>query len=82
MISGTYWSRRRNNFTDCASMLVGNTVTGAASLFRADLLHRALPFPPGLSDGYHDHWIALNALAGRGIVYVDRPLVDDVQAAA
>ncbi len=79
LISDTYWSRRRNNYTDLASLLVGNTVTGAASLFRADLLERALPFPPRRSDGYHDHWIALVAMTGRGLAYVDRPLQDYVQ---
>ena len=45
LISETYWNRRRNNYTDLASLLVGNTVTGAVTLFRADLLSRALPFP-------------------------------------
>ena len=79
VISGTYWSRRRNNYTDLASLLVGNTVTGAASLFRADLLDRALPFPPPRGDAYHDHWIALSAMTRRGLAYVDRPLQDYVQ---
>jgi GT2 family glycosyltransferase len=79
VISDTYWSRRRNNYTDLASLLVGNTVTGSASLFRAELLERALPFPPRRSDGYHDHWIALVAMTGRGLAYVDRPLQDYVQ---
>jgi GT2 family glycosyltransferase len=79
LISDTYWSRRRNNYTDLASLLVGNTVTGSASLFRADLLERALPFPPSRSDGYHDHWIALAAMTGRGLAYVDSPLQDYVQ---
>jgi GT2 family glycosyltransferase len=79
LISDTYWTRRRNNYTDLASLLVGNTVTGAASLFRAELLERALPFPPARGDGYHDHWIALAAITGRGLAYVDRPLQDYVQ---
>lgn len=79
LISETYWNRRRNNYTDLASLLVGNTVTGAASLFRADLLNRALPFPIRRSDSYHDHWIALTAMTGRGLTYVDRPLQDYIQ---
>jgi glycosyltransferase involved in cell wall biosynthesis len=81
-ISTTYWTRRRNNYTDLASLLVGNTVTGAASLFRAELLERALPFPPSRTDGYHDHWIALVAMTGRGLAYLDRPLQDYVQHTA
>jgi glycosyltransferase involved in cell wall biosynthesis len=79
LVSDTYWNRRRNNYTDLASLLVGNTVSGAASLFRADLLERALPFPPRRADSYHDHWIALAAMTGRGLAYVDRPLQDYVQ---
>jgi GT2 family glycosyltransferase len=79
LVSDTYWSRRRNNYTDLASLLVGNTVTGGSSLFRADLLERALPFPPQRADSYHDHWIALAAMTRRGLAYVDRPLQDYVQ---
>jgi glycosyltransferase involved in cell wall biosynthesis len=79
VLSETFWNRRRNNYTDLASMLVGNTVTGAASLFRARLLERALPFPPRRGDAYHDHWIALTGLTGQGLAYVDRPLQDYIQ---
>jgi glycosyltransferase involved in cell wall biosynthesis len=79
LMSDTYWSLRRNNYTDLASLLVGNTVTGAVTLFRADLLSRVLPFPPRRGKSYHDHWIALMAMTGRGISYVDRPLQDYVQ---
>jgi GT2 family glycosyltransferase len=79
LISSTYWSERRNNYTDLMSLLVGNTVSGAASLFRADLLERVLPFPPRRTDGYHDHWIALVAITRSGLAYVERPLQDYVQ---
>lgn len=48
-------------------------VTGAASLFRREALHLAIPFP---SDWVHDHWLSL-FLAGMGIkgVAIDTPLV-------
>ena len=41
----------------------------------------ALPFPdtPGLQ--FHDHWLALVALAAGEVAYVDRPLYDYVQHA-
>ena len=45
MIAETYWSGRRNNHTNFASMLIANTVTGAASLFTREMLEYALPFP-------------------------------------
>ena len=46
LISETWWNRRRNNHDDLLSLLVANSVTGAASLFRRELLDYALPFPP------------------------------------
>lgn len=79
VVAESYWVRRRNNYTDLASLLVANTVTGAASLFRRALLDRALPFPERIGDAYHDHWLALVALLDGGIAYVDRPLYDYVQ---
>ncbi|MEK6326333.1 MAG: glycosyltransferase [Actinomycetota bacterium] len=79
LVSDTYWSRRRNNYTNMASLLVANTVTGAASLFRRELLELALPFPPRHGAPYHDHWLAVVALATGRIAYVDRPLYDYVQ---
>ena len=79
VLSNTYWSRRRNNHTNLASLLVANTVTGAASLFPRELLELVLPFPPRHGSPYHDHWLALVALASGRIGYVDHPLYDYVQ---
>ena len=78
VLSDTYFFERRNNPTSMASMLVTNNVTGAASLFRRELLETALPFPPGGTgqELYHDHWLALCALAQGPLVYVDRPTHD------
>jgi len=78
ILSQTYWYLRRNSCDDIASMLVANTVTGAASVFRRTLLDVALPFPPGNRHEvvYHDHWLALCALAGGEIAYLDRPTYD------
>ena len=79
VVSETYWERRENNWTDFGQLLVANTVTGAASLMRRDLLDLALPFPPAQFAHFHDHWLALCALARGEIGYVDRPLYDYVQ---
>ena len=75
----TMWKGRRNNHTNLASLLVANTFTGAAMLFRRDIAELALPFPdsPGLQ--FHDHWLGLVALAAGEVAYVDRPLYDYVQ---
>lgn len=79
VISDTYWSYRRNNHTNLGSLLVANTITGAASLFTRDILEYALPLPPRLGNNYHDHWIALVAMALGRVGYVDAPLYDYVQ---
>jgi glycosyltransferase involved in cell wall biosynthesis len=75
----TMWEGRRNNHTDIVSLLVANSITGAATLFRRDVADLALPFPapPGLQ--FHDHWLGLVALAAGDVAYVDRPLYDYVQ---
>jgi hypothetical protein len=75
----SYWQQRRNNHTDLLSLLVANSVTGAASLFPRDLLDDALPFPPAQFTHFHDHWLGLTALATGDIAFVDRPLYDYVQ---
>ncbi len=79
LLSPTYWSKRRNNHSDILSVLVANSVTGAASLFRRELLDYVLPLPPSQFAHFHDHWIGLTALALGEIAFVDRPLYDYVQ---
>jgi glycosyltransferase involved in cell wall biosynthesis len=79
LVADTYWSVRRNNHSDLSSLLMANCVTGAASLFPRELLDYALPFPPRQFTHFHDHWVALTALALGDIAFVDRPLYDYVQ---
>jgi glycosyltransferase involved in cell wall biosynthesis len=79
LIAETYWEHRRNNHSDLLSLLVANSVTGAASLFPRALLDDALPFPPAQFTHFHDHWVALTALSLGDIAFVDRPLYDYVQ---
>ncbi len=79
VISPGYWTRRKPNDGDLAALLTANTVTGAASLFRRRLLERALPFPDVPGRPYHDHWLALVALASGEIAFIDEPLYDYVQ---
>jgi hypothetical protein len=75
----TFWDGRRNNHTNLASLLVANTITGAATLFRRELAELALPFPDTPGWQFHDHWLALVALASGEVAYVDRALYDYVQ---
>jgi hypothetical protein len=78
-VAETYWGARRNNHTDIGSVLVANSITGAASLMRRSLLEHALPFPPAQFAHFHDHWIGLVALGAGEVAFVDRPLYDYVQ---
>jgi glycosyltransferase involved in cell wall biosynthesis len=75
----TLWRGRRNNHTNLASMLIANTITGAATLFRREVAELALPFPDTPGWQFHDHWLGLVALAIGEVAYVDRPLYDYVQ---
>jgi glycosyltransferase involved in cell wall biosynthesis len=79
LVRPSYWTERRNNYTNFGSLLLANSVTGAASLYRRDLLHDALPFPPLLAKGFHDHWLAVVAMSLGEIAYLDEPLYDYVQ---
>jgi glycosyltransferase involved in cell wall biosynthesis len=79
VLRGTLWEGRRNNHTDLVSLLVANTITGAATLFRREVAERALPFPDPPGWQFHDHWLGLVALASGDVAYVDRPLYDYVQ---
>ena len=76
VIADSYWTTRRNNYDDLHVLLAANTITGAASLFRRDVLELALPFPTRIADVYHDHWIALCAYVTGSIEYVSEPLYD------
>ncbi len=75
----TMWQGRRNNHDDLVSMLVANTISGASAMFRRELLDLAVPFPDTPGFQFHDHWLALVALAAGRVEYVDRPLYDYVQ---
>jgi glycosyltransferase involved in cell wall biosynthesis len=80
LVRPSYWTERSNNYKNFGSLLLANSVTGAASLFRRELLDDALPFPPRLADAaFHDHWLAMVARARGEIAYVDEPLWDYVQ---
>jgi glycosyltransferase involved in cell wall biosynthesis len=79
VLSDTYWVQRRNRHDDLLSLLVANSVTGAASLMPRALLDHILPFPPAQFAHFHDHWIGLVALSRGDIAFVEHPLYDYVQ---
>jgi hypothetical protein len=82
VLRDSMWHGRRNDHRNLASLLVANTVAGASMLFRRQVAELAIPFPDAPGAWYHDHWLALVALASGEIAYVDRPLYDYVQHAA
>jgi glycosyltransferase involved in cell wall biosynthesis len=79
VLDETMWRGRSNNYKDLASLMMTNTITGAASLFRRRVMERALPFPDAPGWQFHDHWLGLVALASGRVAYVDRPLYDYTQ---
>jgi hypothetical protein len=79
VLSPTYWTNRVPTWDDLGAQLQTNVVTGAACLVRRDVLDVALPFPDELAGSFHDHWLAVCALAVGRLAYVDLPLVDYVQ---
>jgi glycosyltransferase involved in cell wall biosynthesis len=79
VVRSSYWTERRNNYTNFGSLLIANSVTGAASMFRRAVLDDALPFPPRLARAFHDHWVAVVAMARGDLAYVNEPLYDYVQ---
>jgi glycosyltransferase involved in cell wall biosynthesis len=79
VLRDTLWRGRANNHTNLASMLVANTVTGAACLMRREVAARALPFPDSPGIEFHDHWLALVAMTCGELAYLDEPLYDYVQ---
>lgn len=79
LLAESYWTTWRNNQADLTALLFENTVTGAAALFRRELLPVALPFPPRVGNLYHDHWLACVALALGELKFIAEPLYDYVQ---
>ncbi len=79
VISDTFWSFRKNNLSDLGVQLVINSVTGAASIFTRRLLDFMLPFPQGIGNLHHDHWIGCVAMAVGSLHWIDRPLHDYIQ---
>ena len=79
VLAETLWDGRRNNRTNLASLLISNTIVGASCLFRREVIDYAVPFPSGPGLDFHDHWLALVAMALGEVAYVDRPLYDYVR---
>jgi O-antigen biosynthesis protein len=75
VVAPSFWRHRHNQWSDLDSLLLLNTVTGAASMVRADVVReQVLPFPPGTPSAFHDQWIAAVSLAAGRLEFVDRPL--------
>ncbi|OLR95563.1 glycosyltransferase [Actinokineospora bangkokensis] len=75
VVEESFWASRVNQRDDLESLLLLNTVTGAASLMRADLVaDKVLPLPPGTPSAFHDQWMAATAMLNGRIAFLDRPL--------
>lgn len=82
LIYPTFWPRGTPGGDRLGDLLFGNSVSGAACLFRRSVLDWALPFPALAGTPYHDRWVALVASVLGPISRVERPLYDYVQHGA
>jgi glycosyltransferase involved in cell wall biosynthesis len=78
-LSETFWTERAHNEDDLGALLLVNSITGGAALFRSEILSCVLPFPPQAETVLHDHWVGMVAMSLGDVAYVDRPLYDYVQ---
>lgn len=79
IISKTFWTTRKNYYNELDYLVLVNTITGAASMFRSSIINYLLPFPVSIGVSYHDHWIGCVANALGEIKYIDAPLYDYYQ---
>jgi glycosyltransferase involved in cell wall biosynthesis len=80
VLAGSFWQKRPHG-RSFREIFYNNVVTGATALVRRRLLDIALSFPDDPGGAFHDHWLALCAMASGGLVYLDEPLVDYTQHA-
>jgi|GEM_PF-259114 len=71
VISPTFWNMRSNHYKNMSALMLANTVTGSASIFRATQLNKILPFPARLGNAFHDHWLGLTAAVDNKLTYLD-----------
>jgi len=70
----TRFSKIKNMISEkkTISLIIDNSVSGHAMLFKKSLFNSAYPFPETLP---HDWWLAFVATTGNGIKYIDKALV-------
>jgi len=79
IVADSYWNSRNNYYQELDYLILVNTITGAASIFRYSLVEYLLPFPCKFDNSYHDHWIGCMANTLGEIRYIDEPLYDYLQ---
>lgn len=54
-------------------LLHGNIFQGVASLFKSNIIEKALPIPSKVK--FHDRWLALVAASENGVSYINKPIL-------
>lgn len=70
VLQESFWKNREMDINNLDKLLMKNSVTGAAVVFRSEILKDALPFPTGIGKMYHDHWLGLVAFLSSGIEFI------------
>lgn len=78
-LAESFFTRRHPTTDSVLDLTMMNSAIGATSVFRADLLDVALPFPAQGFRSFHDHWLARCAQLHRGLAHDPRPSMQYVQ---
>ncbi|NUB11604.1 glycosyltransferase [Azospirillum brasilense] len=77
-LPGTLLGMRERTHDSWQDTFFANTVTGAACMFKRELLDLILPLP-AVPHLYHDHWSALMAQFADGVAFLNEKLYGYVQ---
>lgn len=75
-LGGSYYAQRGKFTSSIFSNLIRCKFLGCLMAFKSELIQKALPFPDGCGDVFHDFWLGtVNSLICGQTCYLDKPLV-------
>lgn len=75
-LGGSYYTSRGRFSPSIFSNLIRCKFLGCLMAFKSELIQKALPFPDGCGDVFHDFWLGtVNSLICGQTCYLDEPLV-------
>lgn len=74
LMQHSFWINRSMNILDIDKLMLKNCVTGAATVFKYNLLQKVIPFPRSIGKMYHDHWIGVVAQSHDELAFLPESL--------